>query len=128
MSLSISPSKIRFLFDENVDARLEKFLKQQGIDITRKSKGLANGKLAEFSKSEERIFVTNDDDFVEFCDDKIFSLIWLRIPQRKIESLKNSFSKLLNEINPEDFKGKLITLFEDRFDIVPLWSEKEFSG
>ena len=75
MSLSTSPLKVKFLFDENVDARLEKFLKQKGIDIIRKSKGLANGKLAEFSRLEERVFVTNDEDFIEFCNHEIFSFI-----------------------------------------------------
>ena len=122
MSLSTSPLKIKFLLDENVDKRLEKFLKQQGIDVIFKPKELSNGKLAEFSKSEKRVFVTNDDDFLEFGNKEIFSLIWLRIPQRKIESLKHSFSKLLNELKPEEFKGKLIILYEERFELRPLSS------
>jgi len=116
MSLLISPSKIKFLFDENVDKRLERFLKKEGVDVISKPKGLTNGKLAEFSKSEQRIFVTNDDDFLEFSNNEIFSLIWLRIPQRKIESLKHLFSKLLKETKPEEFKGKLIMLYEDKFE------------
>ena len=122
MSLSTSPSQLKFLFDENVDKRLERFLKQQGIDIISKSKGLANGKLAESSKSEQRVFVTNDSDFIEFTKDSIFSIAWLRIPQREIGSSIREFSKLLKEAKPEDFEGNLITLKETGFKISPLSS------
>ena len=66
MSSSTSPSKLKFLFDENVDMRLKRFLEKQGVDIILNPKGVSNGKLAEFSKSEQRILVTNDKDFVEF--------------------------------------------------------------
>jgi len=114
---------MKFLFDENVDQRLEIFLKQQGVHIIHKSKQLSNGKLSEFSKSEQRVFVTNDWDFTEkslYNKGTIFSIVWLRIPQRKIESLKQSFSKLLKETPSKDFEGKFITLFEDKFTIEPL--------
>ena len=123
MSSSTSQSKLKFLFDENVDKRLERLLKQQGVDVISKPKGLSNGKLAEFSNSEQRILVTNDEDFIEFSKEKVFSLVWLRIPQRNIKSLINSFSKLLKEkTKPEDFKGFLISLKEDDFEICPLSS------
>ena len=58
MSSSTSQSKLRFLFDENVDKRLERFLKKQGIDVVSKPKGLSNGRLAEFSKSGKHILLT----------------------------------------------------------------------
>ena len=123
MSLLISPSKFKFLFDENVDKRLERFLKQQGFDIVSKPKGLANGKLADFSKSEKLVLVTNDEDFIGFNKERIFSVVWLRIPQREIGSLIESFSKLVKEAKPEDFKGNLITLNESGFKISPLSSK-----
>ena len=127
MSLLTSPSKFKFLFDENVDKRLERFLKQQGVDITSKPKRLSNGRLSEFSKSEKRVFVTNDEDFLEFSKEEIFSVVWLKIPQRKIESSKKAFSTLLKEIKPEDFEGNLITLFEDKFEISPLSSKSKLA-
>ena len=55
MSNSVYPLKIKFLFDENVDARLERFLKLKDVDIVKKSKQLKNGSLAEYSLSEKRI-------------------------------------------------------------------------
>jgi len=121
--LSISQS-IRFLFDENVDKRLERFLKQQGVEVVYKPKELSNGKLAEFSKSEQRVLVTNDEDFLEFVEDEIFSVVWLRIPQRKIEASKREFSKLLKE--SPDFKGNLIILKEEGFKVFPLGSKVSF--
>ena len=126
MSLSISPSKLKFLFDENVDERLKRFLEKQGVDIILKPKGLSNGKLADFSKSEQRALVTNDDDFTEFSKEEIFSIVWLRIPQRKIESSINSFSELLkSNSKPNDFEGFLIVLNEGgKFKSYPLNSSK----
>ena len=71
---------MKFLLDENVKKRLLIFLKSEGYDTISKPKGLDNGKLAGFSKSEQRIFVTNDCDFLDCDEEDIFSLIWLRIP------------------------------------------------
>jgi len=116
----LKDKRLKFLLDENVKKDLLKFLKQQGVNVVFKPKGLSNGRLAEFSKSERRILITNDEDFVEFTKDEIFSIILLRIPQDKPESLISSFSRLLKETNSEDFKGKLIILFEDKFETSPL--------
>jgi len=119
---------IRFLSDENLDKRLERFLQQHGVDIISKPKKLSNGKLAEFSKSEQRVLVTNDEDFIDserFSKERIFSVIWSKVPQDKLESLISSFSKLLKETKPEDFEGNLITLYEDRFEIESIPSKLE---
>ena len=127
---SVSRSQLKFLFDENVKKELLKFLKLGGYDVTFKPKGISNGKLAAFSKSEELIFVTNDEDFTNpflFPKEKIFSVIWLRVPQDKPEALLKLFSKLLkNKPKPEDFEGFLITLEEEDFDISPIPSLSEF--
>src|SRR3989338_7776612 len=111
--LSCSP---KFLKDENVKKRLEIFLKQQGFDVVSKPKGLSNGKLAEFSKLEKRVLVTNDTDFSnleQLSSDKIFSVVWLRIPQDKPESLIPAFSKLLKETTSSEFEGRLFILKRD---------------
>ena len=117
MSQSQFPSrKLRFLLDENVKKVLLKFLESKGYDVNFRAKGLSNGKLALFSKSEKKVFVTNDEDFVNpflYPKDKIFSIIWLRVPQDKPEALLESFSKLLKDKSkPEDFEGFLIELYE----------------
>ena len=124
MSPSISHSQLKFLLDENVKKDLLKLLSLEGYDAAFKPKGLSNGKLASLSKSEKRVFVTNDVDFSDsfLCPkDKIFSVVWLRIPQDKPEALSESFSNLLKSKNsPQDFEGNLIKLYEDKFEIEPL--------
>jgi predicted nuclease of predicted toxin-antitoxin system len=121
MSNSVSPSKLKFLRDENVKRRLEIFLLQNGFDVITLSKKIPDEILAQTSKSEKRIIVTNDLDFTKFSGNEIFSVILLRIPQEKPESLIDSFSTLLKQKSKhKDFEGKLIVLFEDHFDEYPL--------
>ena len=124
-------TELRFLLDENVKKELLKFLKSEGYDATFKPKGLANGELAAFSKSEQRILVSNDEHFTDslkFPKDKLFSVVWLRVPQDKPESLLKSFSLLLkSKSKPEDFEGFLITLKDGDFEISKLFSEFKFS-
>jgi len=127
----VCQSELKFLLDENVDKRLEKFLKQEGFDVKAAPKTISNGKLAPFSKSEKRILVTNDADFTDswlFPKDKVFSVIWLRTPQEDVSVLLKSFSKLLKSKEKlSDFEGCLITLKEDDFDVAPISSVKSFT-
>lgn len=107
MSLSI-PKVTKLLLDENVRIELYKFLESLGIDIKPSPKGTTDTKLAGISLKEKRIFVTNDQDFIEYSKDKIFSVIWLKIPQNDPNELVFSFKKLLDENT--DFSGRLIIL------------------
>lgn len=124
MSPSVSPSSPKFLLDENVNKRLEKFLKSEGYNVITASEGFANGRLAELSKTEKRVLVTNDADFTDpviFPKDRIFSVIWLRVPQNMPESLLLSFSKLLeNKSKSADFEGQSVTLNENEFESSPI--------
>src|SRR3989338_5273333 len=98
MSSLVWEKKLKFLLDENVRKELLVFLKQQGLDAVFKPKMLSDGTLAEFSKSEQRILVTNDKHFADsskFPSEKVFSVVWLRVPQDKPESLLASFNILL---------------------------------
>ena len=129
MSPSVFHSQLKFLLDENVKKDLLKFLKSERYDVAFKPKGLSNGKLAEFSKSEKRVLVTNDSHFTDsfiFPKDKIFSIIWLRIPQDKPSALLESFTILLKDKSkPEDFEGFLIELREGgKFKSSPIKSLK----
>ena len=122
MSSLVSKDKeLKFLLDENVKKELLQFLKHEGINVTFKPKELSNGKLAKFSSSEQRVFVTNDRDFTGFTKKEIFSVVWLRIPQDEPETLLKSFSKLIKEKpKSEDFEGSFITLYENGSEVFPL--------
>ena len=119
MSNSASPLNPKFLLDENVKLKLLLFLKAKGFDAIKADKRTSDERLASISKSEQRIFITNDSDFTDleqYPKERIFSVIWLRVPQEKPEELLSSFSKLLKETKPKDFEGKLIMLYEDKFE------------
>ena len=83
-SLTSKDKELKFLLDENVKKELLQFLKKD-FDVIFKPKRLSDDKLSEFSKSEQRVFVTNDEDFSEFTKEEIFSVVWLRIPQKHPE-------------------------------------------
>ncbi len=115
--------EVKFLLDENVKKELLKFLKEEGFDVVLKPKGSLDSMLAEYSKSEQRVLITNDKHFqdsLRFPKEKIFSVVWLRIPQDKTGTLISSFSKLLVEVPFENFEGNLITLYEYGFEIFSI--------
>ena len=125
MSSLVLRKKLKFLLDENVKKELLGFLKQQGLDVIFKPKKLSNGILAEFSKSEQRVLITNDKHFADssiFPKDKIFSIVLLKIPQDKTSILLKSFSILLEDKSkPDDFEGFLIELKEEgKFKSSPI--------
>lgn len=121
-----SRPKPKFLLDENVKRRLERFLSSKGYDAIA-PKELSNGRLASLSKSEQRVLVTNDEDFAnaELYDrNRMFSVVLLKIPQNEPEELINAFSRLLEE--REEFEGFLIILEKDKAEAFRLPAWKEF--
>ena len=72
----------KFLLDENVRRNLYQFLQEEGRDVKLAPKGSSDSALARVSLEERMVFVTNDADFTECSRDEIFSVVWLKIPQR----------------------------------------------
>ena len=119
MSLS-AHNKPKFLLDENVRKEVGMFLISRGFDVITTPKGVANGKLADLAKTEKRIIVTNDSDFTDayvYPKKKIFSVIWLRIPQNDPDSMIRELYSLLEKTKTEDFEGKIIILKEKEFEM-----------
>lgn len=121
--MSSSTPGPKFLLDENVRIELAKLLDSQGLDFKPAPKGSTDKLLASASKKEKRVLVTNDEDFALYPKDKIFSVVWLRIPQDKPNELISSFSKLLKDLN--DFSGKLVVLSSGKWEEFPLIREVE---
>lgn len=119
MSLSIPSPK--FLLDENVHADLSKNLRTQNLDFKLAPKRSSDSRLAEISKKEERILVTNDQDFVSYAKGEIFSVVWLRTPQDNPKVLLTSFQKLLSEF--KNFEGRFIVLGPREWEEFPLGEE-----
>lgn len=106
--LSLIPNAPRFLLDENVRVELDEFLESHGVNIKRLPKGTADTALAATSKREKRVLVTNDEDFSILAKAKVFGVVWLKIPQKELETLIASFQKLTSECRT--YRGKLIVV------------------
>jgi predicted nuclease of predicted toxin-antitoxin system len=118
MPMSSLIPNLRFLLDENVRRDLYRFLISQNFDVKLVSNATSDSKIAQISKLEERILVTNDEDFCDYSETKIFSVIWLRIPQNDSKALIVSFEKVLNECS--EFKGRLLILKVNSWQNFPL--------
>jgi predicted nuclease of predicted toxin-antitoxin system len=116
--MSSPPPVHKFLLDENVHRRLYRFLSEKTIDVILVPKGATDKQVATISRKEQRILVTNDEDFTEYTKEQIFSVIWLRIPQNEPQSLLMSFEKLIREIS--DFSERLFILKPKTWDSFPL--------
>lgn len=109
---------LKFLLDENVKISLSKFLEFHDFDVKLATKTSSDLKLALISKVEERVLVTNDEDFQWYSDKEIYSVILLKVPQKDKESLIKSFTKLLSECS--NFSGKIIVLDTKGWKNYPL--------
>lgn len=114
---SLTP-KTKFLLDENVRIELFKFLQTRGLDAEFSPKGISDSQIASLSKKERKVLITNDADFAEYSNDKVFAVVWLRIPQNDPQSLTSSFAKLIDEL--KNFEGKLIILEKNKWTNFPL--------
>ena len=128
MPHSKSLSGPKFLLDENVNKRLARFLHIKGYFAIYAPMGVSNGRLAALSKQEELVLVTNDGDFanaLRFSKEHIFSVIWLKLPQEKPESLLHAFDRLLKKIGSAgNFEGNTIVLTEEKIEIAPIPGRK----
>ncbi len=111
----------KFLLDENVNRKLENYLLKKGINVQCSPKGIKNGKLALLAKSDERVLITNDSDFIMMNKEKLFSVIILKIPQHNTNMLFEAISSiLLKRQSEEDYKGKCIILKPNKFEVHEL--------
>lgn len=83
-------------------------------------KGSKDSQIATLSKKENRVLVTNDNDFIYYPKEKIHAVILLKVAQNKIESLIESFQKLLFE--NQKYKSQLIILKEKS------WQKRDLSS
>ena len=112
---------MRFLLDENVHRGLQPFITTLGHDVRLSPKGLANGQVLSLAVSEGRILITHDEDFAKAAlPSHHAGVILVKIPSRRFEPLKQAMRKLLAQrVSPEQFRGTLTILFEDRFEQLP---------
>lgn len=98
----------RFLLDENVRYDLFVFLKSKGYDVKFPPKGTTDSVVADISKNEDRILITNDKDFEFVSRPEIFSVVLLKIPQADKNGLIKSFDRLISK--NIKFESKIVHL------------------
>lgn len=113
----------KFLLDENVRIELYTFLTQKKFDVKLITKSSSDSQVVAISKKQRRILVTNDEDFMQYPGNEIFSVVWLKIAQYDGASLVISFEKLLKEL--KTFKGKIIILTSKDWEESPLVKEEK---
>lgn len=106
------------MLDENVRSELFRFLRNSHLDVKFVPKSCSDKWVQTISKAENRIIVTNDEDFTFCSAEEVFSVVWLRIPQNNPEILLSSFEKMVKGVRK--FVGQLIVLHPDKWDELPL--------
>lgn len=81
MAMSSSIPTLGFLLDENVRIELFRYLKHKEFNVKLAPKSTPDSRLANLSKREKLIIVTNDEDFTDYLRGEVFCVVWLRIPQ-----------------------------------------------
>ena len=102
MTGSEKPPKPKFLFDENVSAVLARYLREFGCDVTFAPKGLKNGFLASLARTEERVLVTHDKDFLAYPIEKTFGIIFLKFHPPIEEEMFEKIKTLLSRVSFDD--------------------------
>ncbi len=110
---------MKILADENVKAKLVKFLNGTGINTEYAPKSLKNSKLFNYACEQKRILLTHDKDFMktEIYEPKLSSgIVLLRIHPPKLSVLKDIVNQLSSSVGlldsgatkqPKDFVGLL---------------------
>jgi predicted nuclease of predicted toxin-antitoxin system len=109
---------MRFLLDENIHAKLGKYLESHGHDIAKVAKSLNDLEVAELSKSEQRIILTHDSDFTNTDLHPLnshYGVIVIKINSLYLDKVKSALNNLFAKIPPDQIQGGLFLLFEDEF-------------
>jgi len=111
---------MKFLADENIDARLVTYLVSRGIDITYGPKGLRNSLLLHLALREGRMLITKDTDFLNpvlYPLKDSPGILLLRIHPPDLEKTKAAFLEFLKKISKKRVGHKTFLLREDSLDV-----------
>ena len=114
--------EISFIADENIPVGLIKSLLNEGLDIVRVKLKSKDPKIFERAKSEQRVILTRDKDFLnkdKFPPKESFGIIFFDINPPLIDTLQYSLNKLFKKIKPSELKGRLFTLSLTGFKAFP---------
>ncbi len=100
--------KVKFFSDEDIDARLVKFLLDNGIDIKYSEKGIRNSELYSLACEKERGILSRDKDFLNislFSSLKLPIIVVIRLHPPELSKLNPLVLKFILNLS-EDNLGK----------------------
>ena len=134
-----SKNKLKFLSDENFPKKVDELLKEKGHDVKKVLLGASDKQLlplvnifwknvsgyacgVKIAKSESRVILTFDKHFINknlFPPKEHSGIVVLKISPPLIDTTFSLLSKLLKEIKPSEFKGRLFVVSLFRFISYP---------
>ena len=116
--MSSSTPAIRFLLDENVRADIALALRKDGFTVLQLAKGASDADLAQQSREEQLVILTNDLDFASMPTEKVYSVVLLRMPQHDAEAQYRAIRRLSAKC--ATWEGNVIVLEATRWRTLPL--------
>jgi uncharacterized protein with PIN domain len=107
------PDRLRFHLDENVDPAIALALRRAGIDVTTSQEAnlLSQSDVAqlEFARSESRILVTHDDDFLILNSQEVEhnGIVYCQKTAKSIGGIVRMLMLLFEVATPEEMKGRV---------------------
>src|SRR5438876_559794 len=104
---------IRFHLDESVSGALATALRQRHIDVTTPADagllGAADEKHLEFARSEQRVLVTHDDDFLRLHQQGIShcGIAYCHQQKRSLAKILNTLVLMVHCLGPADMQDKV---------------------
>ncbi|MGB7873825.1 MAG: DUF5615 family PIN-like protein [Anaerolineales bacterium] len=111
---------MKFLLDQDVYALTERFLREQGHNVTTASKlGLSRAKDSELLKvadEQERIFITRDRDYgnLVFVQHAGNGVIYLRILPSDLNEVHTELKKVLETYSEVDLAKSFVVVEKSR--------------
>lgn len=116
---------MKFLTDVNIPASSVSLLKSLGhdvLDLKEKDLSAKDVEIINLAKSENRIIVTRDKDFLELSKFPKYSvpLILIKITNQKFENITTHISDLLENQNEAILKTSITIVKENTAESYPL--------
>jgi predicted nuclease of predicted toxin-antitoxin system len=114
--------KLKFLLDENIPKAIKRLLMQEGYNVREIPIGLTDKQLSEIAKSDSRVILTFDKHFLNkrlFPPKEHFGIVVFKISPPLIDTIFSLIFKLLKQIRPSEFKGRLFVVSLFRFISYP---------
>ena len=111
---------MRVLLDEDVHVKLIDWLVSSGHDVARVPSGTKNGQVLALALQQNRILITRDKDFsnrLMYPPSRYLGIVVLRVHPPLLEKLISVLRRLLAEVQPEQFKGRVFLLEEEEYHV-----------